>query len=103
MSLGAAPLFGAERTDWWPGVELRAARPGVSWVVVNDVSALLCNDELDQTGAAAAVSMGIAYRTIDLCTRCVPYDREHGCKGRSPVAHVVAGRTHDRRARPRRA
>ncbi|KJK51717.1 hypothetical protein UK23_06150 [Lentzea aerocolonigenes] len=85
--VGAAPLFGAERFSWWPEKELRLARPEVAWTVVNDVSALayalLHNDDVNQAGTAAAVtvSTGIAYRTIDLATGHIPYDRDNGLQG----------------------
>ncbi|MFI9326070.1 ROK family protein [Kitasatospora sp. NPDC052868] len=92
--VGSAPLFGSERTDWWPARELSARRPDARWSVVNDVSALayalLGNDRLDQRRQAAAVtvSTGIAYRTIDLASGRIPLDREHGLQGE--IGHLPA-------------
>lgn len=92
--VAGAPLFGAERTDWWPEAELSRMRPDACWRVVNDVSALayglLKNDDVDQTRTAAAltVSTGIAYRTIELPTGRIPYDRGHGLQGE--IGHLPA-------------
>jgi len=94
--LASAPLWGDGR---WP-LPLREIlathRPGISWHVLNDVSAQAISlagmlPANTRRAAAVTVSTGIAYRTIDLGDASFPYDAVHGLQGE--IGHLPASCT----------
>lgn len=92
--IGSGPLWGPTMCDFDLASLLGRARPDLTWTVLNDVTALatalLKQLPMDMVGlaAAATVSSGIAYRTIDLATGAVPVDPAHGLQGE--IGHLPA-------------
>jgi 2-epi-5-epi-valiolone 7-kinase len=85
--LASAPLWGAEGCGLDLAAILDQSKPEFTWRVVNDVSALAVAllkqpRPAGVAGAAAlTVSSGIAYRSIDVRTGKIPYDRTYGLQG----------------------
>ncbi|MFJ5669286.1 ROK family protein [Micromonospora sp. LA-10] len=94
----SAPLWGAHTRPFDLSAALRAARPGVRWHVVNDVTAALLH--LASTPPAqglrkillATISTGIACRTIDQRTGGIPVDI---CGLQGEIGHLPATVTID--------
>jgi hypothetical protein len=86
--IASAPLWGPEVTDFDLAARLREGLPDISWVILNDVSALafavLADHPAGPGGKAAAVtvSSGIAYRTVDMRSGHIPLDPAHGLQKR---------------------
>ena len=83
----SGPLWGPYSTGFILEEYLKAKRPDIEWIIINDVTATLCRYIADRPGQSSGktslftISSGIACRTYDADSDRIPVDDLYGLQG----------------------